>query len=98
MHLEAPQIMSRLLRTQWLDSALANTWGKKLKTDSQERQKKTKFRITNFPGKGMKECGPGPRDGKRGREERRHKWADMDCSIPGKPGPVTCKQMGLQTL
>lgn len=24
----------------------------------------------------MKECDPGPRDGKRGRQERGHKWAN----------------------
>lgn len=47
------------------------------------RDRRRQFRIKTLPRKGMEECGTGPRDEKRSREERRLKQAGMYSGIPG---------------
>lgn len=71
---------------QWLNSnKQTKTPKKKPKTKKLilSRDRRRQFRIKTLPRKGMEECGTGPRDVKRNREERRYKQAGMYSSIPG---------------
>lgn len=58
----------------------AKTKIKKLILSRDRRQ----FRIKTLPRKGMEECGTGPRDVKRDREEKRLKQAGRYSGIPGR--------------